>query len=385
MSLAPSRPERRWRKTFASLTAALLISGCVPSGGPTAQSQKPAVALAEDGRVYALVETAQNAGAVQRAARDLGYTPRGTIALSGLGLVMVPVDLPAATQGSTAINALERAVPASTVGVNHAYHLQQASAAPAPRSYANALMRWPAGGCTAQTAIGLIDGGLDSTAAHFSGVALKTRSLARGSARSIRHGTEVASVMVDPSRLRNVSLYSAEVTAANAAGEDIAGAAALVQALDWMARENVSLVNISLAGPRNKLLAQAVQAATAQGMQIVAAVGNNGRRAPAQYPAALPGVLAVTAVDARARVFRDAVRGEHVDIAAPGVDILVPSPSGPRYVSGTSMAAPFVTAFLATQPARGREALLQSALDLGPSGRDKTYGHGLVQTPDRCP
>ena len=55
---------------------------------------------------------------------------------------------------------------------------------------------------------------------------------------------------------------------------------------------------ISLVGPPNKLVARAIEVVQSRGIAVVAAVGNDGPAAPAQYPASYPGVLAVTAVDA---------------------------------------------------------------------------------------
>jgi hypothetical protein len=346
--------------------------------------------LAEEGRVYALVETAADANRIRSSATDLGYSPKDTTDLDGLGLIMVSVDLPDNVTGAAAIAALEQAVAASVVGVNHAYRLQQSEAQPIlasvqdRRSYANEMMLWPAGGCRAQHPVGLIDGGVDTTAPALADVSITSRNFAAGSPDSLRHGTEVASILADPTRLNGVSLYSANVIDTTDAGEDLSGAAALVLAIDWMARQDVGLVNVSLAGPPNKLLARAVAAAAEEGVQLVAAVGNNGPNAVPQHPAALPTVIAVTAVDQRSRVFRDAVRGTHVDFAAPGVEVFISTGSTDRYVSGTSIAAPFITSYLASRADRAPQAIVRNAVDLGATGRDTTFGYGLVQAVDSC-
>lgn len=119
-------------------------------------------------------------------------------------------------------------------------------------------------------------------------------------------------------------------------------------------------------------------------MVIVAAVGKGGASSPAMFPAALPNVAAVTAVDADGRIFRNAVRGPHVDFAAPSVDIFLPSMAGGRYATGTSMAAPFVTARLAARAERNPNALRSTVVDLGFPGRDPIYGFGLVQAAGAC-
>ena len=104
-------------------------------------------------------------------------------------------------------------------------------------------------------------------------------------------------------------------------------------------------------------------------------------------------MLAVTAVDRRAQVYRRAGRGEHIDIAAPGVDVwTAASISGARPRTGTSFAAPFVTAAAALMvqaepeltPAQLRERLRLSTRDLGAEGPDAVFGHGLLVPPQGC-
>jgi subtilisin family serine protease len=118
---------------------------------------------------------------------------------------------------------------------------------------------------------------------------------------------------------------------------------------------------------------------------MIAAAGNDGRERAA-YPAAHPSVIAVTAVDAAFRRYRDANYGDHIEFSAPGVDIYVASSRGGNYASGTSYAAPIVTALAARLGAGGglsltqiRDRLRGSAVDLGPDGFDSEFGWGLVR------
>ncbi|PHQ70486.1 MAG: hypothetical protein COB97_04800 [Paracoccus sp.] len=126
---------------------------------------------------------------------------------------------------------------------------------------------------------------------------------------------------------------------------------------------------------------------------LIAAAGNTGPAAPPAYPAAYPRVVAVTAIDRRGQVYRRAARGEHIDLAAPGVDVwTAASISGARTKTGTSYAAPFVTAaaalMLQADPTIGngrlRKRLLEGARDLGAKGRDPIFGAGLVMPPATC-
>jgi subtilisin family serine protease len=126
---------------------------------------------------------------------------------------------------------------------------------------------------------------------------------------------------------------------------------------------------------------------------LVAAAGNGGAGAPPAYPAAWPHVLAVTAVDSRQRVYRQANQGPYISLAAPGVGVwTAASISGGRLKSGTSFAVPFVTAALAVQRLRAPDEaldititqMIDCAQDLGEAGFDPVFGHGLVSAPGTC-
>lgn len=212
-----------------------------------------------------------------------------------------------------------------------------------------------------------------------------------GTARPLAHGTAVAgrivgrgaqfAPLVGRTRLINASVFY---------GQDALhqGAATvhLIEALDWLAMQGVQVINMSLAGPDNQVLRQAIEALLARDVSVVAAAGNFGPAAPPAYPAAYPGVIAVTAVDPGGQLYRWANRGEHIDFSAPGVRVLTTRAGGgfgPE--SGTSMAAPVVSAYLACALAehagdadRATRALAERAEDLGAPARDAEYGYGLL-------
>ena len=59
-------------------------------------------------------------------------------------------------------------------------------------------------------------------------------------------------------------------------------------------------------------------------------------------------MIAVTAVDRKRKNYPYATRGPHIDLAAPGVGIWVALPGGREgTLTGTSFAAPYVTAVVA--------------------------------------
>jgi thermitase len=121
----------------------------------------------------------------------------------------------------------------------------------------------------------------------------------------------------------------------------------LAYAIEWAVEQGADVINLSLGTPFDSaVLRSAVADAVARGVVIVAAAGNDNLDTP-QYPAAYPGVITVTAVDASGVKADFANYGrEWVDLAAPGVGIVstIVGPEGSGYAtwSGTSMAAPFV-------------------------------------------
>ncbi len=116
----------------------------------------------------------------------------------------------------------------------------------------------------------------------------------------------------------------------------------MLQALHWLKKSGVAVANLSFAGPPDDLLHHAVRELTKAGIVVVAAAGNEGPGAPPSYPAAYEEVIAVTAVDRNLAAYRYASRGDHIDLAAPGVDVWTALPGrreGPQ--TGTSFAVPY--------------------------------------------
>lgn len=166
----------------------------------------------------------------------------------------------------------------------------------------------------------------------------------------------------------------------------------LVAALDVLAARRVKVINMSFAGAANQLLESALDRVHGRQILTVAAVGNRGPQAAPQYPSAYKDVIAVTAVNSERHVYHRAGRGMHIDIAAPGVGLVTADVDGSSEArSGTSFAAPYVTAAIASllnrkgqTPASVRRALLGQAEDLGEPGHDAVYGHGLLQMQRSC-
>jgi subtilisin family serine protease len=182
----------------------------------------------------------------------------------------------------------------------------------------------------------------------------------------------------------------------NAEGRPETDTRHLLDALNVLSAQKVHVINMSLVGPKDDLVHDRIQEMAADGVVFVAAAGNGGPGAEAGYPAAYEEVIAVTAVDRRQGVYDFANRGSYIDVAAPGVKIWTAQP-GQRegMLSGTSLAAPFVTAVVAIayddaglrKPRGGAldpKSMILAHLYGHQTKRDSTYGLGLIKAPATC-
>jgi subtilisin family serine protease len=204
--------------------------------------------------------------------------------------------------------------------------------------------------------IGMIDGGVEAHHGVFSAARILGMNFTgTGNAPASAHGTAIASLLVGAGKDFSGYAPGATLYAADVFGGDPNGgsAAQIALALNWLAENNVAVVNISLAGPPNALLGAAVKAFVGSGHVLVAAAGNDGAAAPPNYPAAYPGVIGVTAADAAHHLALDANRAA-ARFAALGINVRAAAlPAGYGLASGTSYASPLVAArfaFLVTAP-----------------------------------
>ena len=198
------------------------------------------------------------------------------------------------------------------------------------------------------------------------------------------HGTSVASIIAGSEGIApDAKLYVVRVLDNEGLGNSYQVAQGIIQAVD----KGAKIINMSLGVYQDTaLLRQAVQYASERGVLMVAAVGNDAyNRMP--YPAAYAEVLAVTAVDASGQYALFPNQSIDIDFAAPGVGVLTAlEDEGTVLFSGTSAAAPFVSAALASLmsgdealPAQQAVELLSRYLnDQGAPGVDPVYGAGLL-------
>lgn len=189
--------------------------------------------------------------------------------------------------------------------------------------------------------------------------------------------SENSTVLIDEAHIQHVSaFYSKEDGTYRTTAE------LLLEAIDYLVTEKVDVINMSLSGPPNELFNAALNAAHKSNVIIVGAVGNEGPYAPPRYPAANENVIAVTAVDAKQNIYKWAVQGDHIDFASVGVDVPVLSLKGVEERSGTSLAAPVITAYAACLSGKSsadiRRELEAISKDLGAPGKDPVFGVGVI-------
>lgn len=182
-----------------------------------------------------------------------------------------------------------------------------------------------------------------------------------------RHGTAVAGIIGARDGRRGPILGiapDAELLAIKACWPDGAGTHALcsswtlAKAIDEAIGAGATVINMSLAGPSDPLLARLLGAAHRRGVSVVAAAAD-GPSGPG-FPASLDTVLAVVASDALDRVPRRARAPRPAMLAAPGIEVVTLAPGdGYALMSGSSLAAAHVSGVIAL--------LQQAAPGLGPS------------------
>lgn len=290
-------------------------------------------------------------------ARHLNFTVLRQDELGNLGLTTATLAIPDGMREEDALAALRAADPTGTYDYDHVYNPSGDGTVTGPASSRSSLP-------VDAIRIGMIDGGVEKRHPALVDDTIVVRAFAgQGDAPVTLHGTAIASLLVGKDGSFSGYLPGAKLFAADVFGGAPDGGSALdiARALDWLVQNRVPVTNISLAGPPNALLAAAVKAFVTSGHALVAAVGNDGPAAPARFPAAYEGVIGVTSVGASGHLEIDANRNA-VRFAARGVDVRAATlPHGYANVTGTSYAAPAVSAQFALLLDRPDPKLLQDA------------------------
>lgn len=360
---------------------------------PNADPTRPHSVLRGAGGVHEhiVVGPTGDQAAVEALALEVQATITRTNRLASLDQFSIILTFPSQEARDRFAAALSERLPASGLSLHWNYFFAQAQ----PRIYAPALIGdTQPGRCRLATPvrIGMIDGPVNAGHPALSAAGVSHHSLVDGRVPSANHGTAVAALMVgsDPSGALSGFAQGARLSAVSVfmmtdEGEETS-VELVVAAIDRLVGEGAQVINMSFAGPNSDALRRALAVASSRGVVMVGAAGNNRAQAVA-FPAAAPEVIAVTAVDAQRRRFRLANVGPENEFAAPGVDVYAARASGGGYVSGTSFAAPIVTALIAREiaaGARGTDAVrsrLRAGVEaLGGAPRTAEFGWGLARS-----
>jgi len=235
--------------------------------------------------------------------------------------------------------------------------------------------------------VGLLDSGVDLKhpyLRHLLGPGINLLSPGKPPQDEHGHGTHIAGILAvasgalqrerpvwpPPLRIRPVKIFDRK---------GVGRIADIVAGLRWCLEQGCEIVNLSFGTDRqaSEQLARAIRTLDRHGILLVGAAGNDGRAGSVDTPGVYPEVVAVAASNRRDRLARFSSRGPEVDLVAPGTGLFSLLPGGAfGYMSGTSMAAPHVTAAAAL--------LLQVRPGLGPAAiraRLKATAEWLPEVP----
>lgn len=247
----------------------------------------------------------------------------------------------------------------------------------------------------ATVTVAVIDTGVDIEHSFFKDSSGNSRIIASTKARDDNpnpntykyyHGTHVAGIIVDntPSNVKIKSYNSFYYK------ETLSTTSTVAAEIDRAVKDKVDVINISQGGPNESpTIEEAVDKAIENGIVVVASAGNDGENAQNHHSGNIEQLITVASTTSSDKPRSDSNYGSVVDISAPGSSINSTMPDGKfDEKSGTSMAAPFVSAAAAIlkstnknlSPARICEILKLSVYK--PSGWTSNYasnyGAGIV-------
>jgi subtilisin family serine protease len=241
--------------------------------------------------------------------------------------------------------------------------------------------------------LALIDSKLDLSHPEFAGG--RIGSVGSGPVED-EHGTATAAVAAAPTNGQGIEGVWPGMIATNFATDLSCGD--IVRRIRTVVRDGYDVLNMSY-GASEECFAESaeLQRATGAGVLLVAAAGNEFAEGnPLEYPASLPHVVTVAAVDLEGRTSYFSNANAAIDLAAPGEGVATAVPfahdpdgdgNGYALLDGTSFAAPIVAGAAAwVAAARPRLTVDQlanvvklSAIDLDEDGWDQNTGYGLLQ------
>lgn len=280
-----------------------------------------------------------------------------------------------------------------------------ATAAPAPRYRAQeqlerlgAEQAWEHATGTGVT-VAVVDSGVDADHPAVAGRVLPGRDYVEsgdGRVDPVGHGTTVAALIAGQRDGTVVGLApDATILPVRVLDDEnrYQDAATVAEGVVWAVRQGAQVINLSLGGSGySPSLSDAISLAIARDVVVVACTGNEGSDSGTEvwYPAREPGVLAVSGLVWSERDapggWPESLTGPETVLAAPAVVTAAAAGGERRVAQGTSFSSALVAASAALVRARWPEMsaanvvnrLVATAEDLGPAGRDPTFGFGAV-------
>ncbi|MFF8512488.1 type VII secretion-associated serine protease mycosin [Streptomyces sp. NPDC015492] len=261
--------------------------------------------------------------------------------------------------------------------------------------------------------VAVLDTGVDAEHPDLEGSVLAGRDLvgfgaSRGDRAWARHGTAMAGIIAGhghgpdggdgvlgiapDARILPVRVILESTDTSRDKARKTRGTA-LADGIRWAADHGADVINMSLGDDSKSAHPDAgedaaVQYALAKGVSVVASAGNGGEKGDhISYPAAYPGVIAVTAVDRYGTHASFSTRRWYATVSAPGVDIAIADPDQRYYEGwGTSAAAAFASGAVALvrsahpdlTPAQVKRLLIDTARNRPEGGRSDAKGYGTV-------
>ncbi|GAB3483433.1 S8 family serine peptidase [Amycolatopsis cihanbeyliensis] len=343
-----------------------------------------------NGRYLVLLEDHSGDAGIRTMADVAGLRPANTADLAGTtlsdltaevdGVLLYDLGVVLITAAPDQVEALDRATrergPIARVEPERTVHaISPAAPAAEQAGMDESTLTWglQAVGVTESDATGagirvaVLDTGFDVDHPDFARRTVVTRSFIPGEdiADGHGHGTHCIGTACGPREpaegpgygiAHESEIYAGKVLSNAGSGTD----GGILAGISWAIAHGCTVVSMSLGAPtrpgdpHSPIFERAARRALQRGTLIVAAAGNDSRRAqdhiaPVGHPANCPSVLAVGAVDARDGI-ADFSCGTvdlagAVDLIGPGVDVYSswPMPDRQHTISGTSMATPHVS------------------------------------------
>lgn len=247
--------------------------------------------------------------------------------------------------------------------------------------------------------VAVIDTGVDAAHPDLRGRIAKTQNFVEGGEKSFArdaHGTGVAGVIAaradDGTGIYGIA-PNAELLALKAcwypdgnSSKALCSSWTIAKAVDFAVVQQAHVLNMSLSGPEDALLARLLARANQEGISVVAAAAESGSEIG--FPARLDSVIAVVASDPKGHLEQPPWRKAAFVAAAPGVDVITTAPNdGYDFLSGSSLAAAHVSgvvALIKEQNAKLSPAEIARLLELTAQLEQSGQASELPRIVDAC-